>query len=156
MSRFGRFIRALGQIFLVMAGIFLVGVALLYSAGTVSVYVHEKQPGGHRIWLPVPALAITQGIRFAPHKDLRDATRELRPYLPAIRAASLELARCPDTRFVEVQDADDHVTISKQGSLMVIDVDSSDATVHVSFPIEMVPALAERLNDQLGDGHGTI
>jgi hypothetical protein len=156
MSRMGRFFRALGRILLVMAGFFLVGVALLYSQGAVSVYVHEKQPGGHTIWVPVPALAVTQGIRFVPQKDLGNGTRELRPYLPAIRIATEELARCPDTRFVEVQDADDHVVISKQGNLLLIDVDSSDATVHVSFPIDLVPAVAEQLNNQLGEPQGTI
>ena len=156
MSRLGRFFRALGKILLVMAGFFLVGVALLYSQGAVSVSVHEKQPGGHTIWVPVPALAVTQGIRFVPRKDLRNATRELRPYLPAIRIATEELARCPDTRFVEVQDAEDHVVISKQGGLLVIDVDSNDATVHVSFPIEVVPAVAERLGDGVDEPNGTI
>jgi hypothetical protein len=149
------FLRATGRALLVLAGVFAVGLAALYSAGTVYVYVHEKRPGGHRLWLPIPALAVTEGIRLAPEKDLRKETRSWQPYLPAIGIASQALERCADTRLIEVEDASDHVLIQTRGSRLVIDVDSKDATVPVSFPLRMAGAVAEELRQQ-GGTSGTI
>ncbi len=144
------FFHTVGRILLIMAAGLVITVALLYSAGTLNIYVHEKGPGGHRIWLPIPALAVPAALWIAPRRKLSEATRNVQPYLPAIRMATEDLARCPDAKLVEVEDATDHVLISKQGGRLVIDVDSSDATVHVSFPIRMAGAVASELSRPRG------
>ena len=90
------------RILLVMVGVALFTGLVAYSEGAVMVYVHEKKPEGHRIWVPVPALLVDLGVRFVPEERLQDALRDLRPWLPAIEAASHELKRCPDGLLVEV------------------------------------------------------
>ncbi|HLW78374.1 MAG TPA: hypothetical protein VKU44_02145, partial [Terriglobia bacterium] len=76
-----------------------------YSEGAVMVSVQERKPEGNgtHIWLPVPALLVEVGMRFVPREQLRDASAQIRPWLPAIRAASTELERCPDVTLVEVE-----------------------------------------------------
>ncbi len=132
----------------ILLGIF--GAVLLmglvaYSEGAVTVYVREKQPQGARIWLPVPALLVEVGMRFAPPAKLREASTQIRPWLPAIEAASNELARCPDATLVEVKNATEHVLIAKQGDILRIEVDDDNDTVHVSVPVEFVNSLARDL-----------
>ena len=133
------------RILLGIFGIVLLTGLVAYSEGAVTVYVREKQPQGTRIWLPVPALLVEVGMRFAPTDKLREASVEIRPWLPAIEAASKELARCPDATLVEVRNATEHVLISKQGDTLRIDVDDDNDTVHVSVPVEFVNSLARDL-----------
>lgn len=123
----------------------LAGLAV-YSAGSVTVYVHEKKPDGHRIWLPVPAVLVDLGVRMVPDRKLKKVSSKLRPWLPAIEAASRELARCPDGPFVEVMNPNERVTIVKRGDSLVIDVDSQTETVHVSVPIRVLASVAQRLD----------
>jgi hypothetical protein len=131
---------------LVMAGMALFLALVAYSEGAVMVYVHQK-PHGARIFVPVPALLVTQGLRFVPQRDLDAACRDLHQWLPAIKAASHELRREPDGVLVEVRDRAEHVLISKRGDDLVIDVDDPDETVHLSLPLEAFSSLAERLTD---------
>jgi hypothetical protein len=138
------------RILLVVVGVVLLTGLVAYSEGAVMVYVHEKKPEGHRLWVPVPALLVNLGVRFVPDERLRDALRDLRPWLPAIEAASHELERCPDGLLVEVQDRTDHVMVSKGGDVLRVDVDSETDTVHVSVPISLIESLAETLNTSDG------
>ena len=133
------------RILLGIFGIVLLMGLVAYSEGAVTVYVREKQPQGTRIWLPVPALLVELGMMFAPPAKLREASTQIRPWLPAIEAASHELARCPDATLVEVKNATEHVLISKQADILWIDVDDDNDTVHVSVPIGFVSALARDL-----------
>jgi len=121
-----------------------------YSEGAVIVYVHEKKPEGHRIWVPAPALLVDLGVRFVPEERLRDALQDLRPWLPAIEAAGHELERSPDGLLVEVKDRTDHVMVSKGGDVLRVDVDSETETVHVSVPISLIESVAERLGTSGG------
>jgi len=138
------------RILLVMVGIALFVGLVAYSEGAVMVYVHEKQPEGHRIWVPVPALLVDLGVRFVPEERLRDALRDLRPWLPAIEAASHELTRCPDGLLVEVKDRTNYVMVSKDGDVLRVDVDSETDTVHVSVPISLIESVTERLGTSGG------
>ena len=138
------------RILLVMVGIALLTGLVAYSEGAVMVYVHEKKPEGHLIWVPVPALLVDLGVRFVPEERLQDALRDLRPWLPAIEAASHELERCPDGLLVEVKDRTDHVMVSKGGDVLRVDVDSETDTVHVSVPISLIESVAARLDTSDG------
>lgn len=131
-------------VYSVLAAVLLLGL-VVYSEGAVTVYVHEKAPQDTRIWLPVPALLVEAGLRFVPDDKLREASREIRPWLPAIEAASLELGRCPDVTLVEVKNRTEHVLISKQGDTLRIDVEDGTDTVHVALPVDLVNSLAHRL-----------
>ena len=129
---------------LVLGGVVVAGAAV-YQAGAVRVSVDEKSPDGHHIHLIAPAAAVPIGRRFVPDHALRHAASEVRPWLPAIEIAVTELEKYRDFTLVEVDDAQDHVKIRKLGQTMVIDVDSADATVHVSFPLRSVMSALHRI-----------
>jgi len=138
------------RILLVIVGVALLTGLVAYSQGAVIVYVHEKKPEGHRIWVLAPALLVDLGVRFVPEERLRDALQDLRPWLPAIEAAGHELERSPDGLLVEVKDRTDHVMVSKGGDVLRVDVDSETETVHVSVPISLIESVAERLGTSGG------
>jgi hypothetical protein len=144
-----RFFRIVGLAVLCIVGSLTAIVAVAYSMGTVTVSVHEKKPGGARVYVPVPAVVIPVVMRLAPAEDLADAAAQVRPWLPAIKVASEELTRCPDTTLVEAISPAEQVTITKAGDSMVVDVDSAEERVHVSVPLEaayMVASQLERLD----------
>jgi len=128
---------ALGTV--VLAGAYVV------HEGAVRIAVDEQAPGGTHIHLLLPAALVPVGMKFVPDQKLREATAQARPWLPAIRAASQELARLPDSDLVEVRDAEQHVSISKRGALLVIDVQSTRESVHVSVPLHTVEEVAREV-----------
>ncbi len=139
-----RFFRIVGVALLCIMGSLAVLVAIAYSMGTVTVSVHEKKPDGQHIYVPVPAVVIPLGMRLAPPEDMADTAAEIRPWLPALKVASEELARCPDTTLVEVTSPEDKVRIAKSGDSIVIDVDSPEENVHVSVPLETAYRVASQ------------
>ncbi len=139
------FWRIVGLTLLALVAMLALLVTLAYAAGTVDVKVHEKQANGTRLHLILPAGLITWGVRLAPASELSKAGKEVRPWLPAIRVASRELARCPDATLVDVRDRNETVRIAKRGGYLVIDVDDAEDTVHVSLPLSTVAAVADAL-----------
>ena len=132
----------------VMAG--MLGTTALAGAyvvheGAVRVAVDEQKPGGTHLHLIVPAAAVPLCLKIVPDEKLREASAEARPWLPAIRVASAELARLPDTELVEVRDGEEHVRIAKRGALLLIDVQSPDEKIHVSFPLKTVDQVCRQL-----------
>ena len=119
-------------------------VAIAYSMGTVNISVQEKSADGTHLHMLLPAPAVTLGLRFVPARDLAGGSAELRPWLPAIRAASQELALTEDATLVEVRDADETVTVAKRGRNLVIDVNDAEDQVHVSVPLKTLGAVAEK------------
>ena len=119
--------------------------ALVYSTGMARVEVREKTLNGHHIRLFVPAVVVPIAVRLVPKAKLRDASRDLQAWLPAIKVASEELSRCPDGPLVEVDSRREHVRIAKRGDALVIDVDSERDTVHISFPLRAVAYTASQL-----------
>lgn len=126
-------------------GVIVLGGAVVYNAGAVRVSVQEKTPDGEHFRLVLPAAVVPVALRFIPEEKLRDASVKLRPWLPAIKIASEELARCPDGPLVLVDGPDEKVSIAKLGGSLVIDVDSSAESVHVSFPLKTLASAAEEL-----------
>ncbi|HEV2176696.1 MAG TPA: hypothetical protein VGW33_05800 [Terriglobia bacterium] len=139
------FWKTCGLVLLVMAAMLALMAAIAYSMGIVDVSVQEKGPDGTHVHLLVPAPAVTLGLRFVPAGDLSEGSSELRPWMPAIRAASKELARTEDATLVDVRDADQTVTISKRGGSLVIDVNSAEDVVHVSVPLSTLATVAEKV-----------
>jgi hypothetical protein len=120
--------------------------AAVYQAGAVRVSIDEKTPEGHHIHFIAPAAVVPIGLKFVPNDALREASSEVRPWLPAIEIAVTELEKYRDFTLVEVDDAQDHVRIRKLGQTMVIDVDSTDARVHVSFPLRTAMSALRRID----------
>jgi hypothetical protein len=117
-------------------GVLVVGGVLVYNEGAVRVDVREKTGDRQHIHLIVPAVLLPVAVRLVPRAKLHDARHEIRPWLPTIKAASAELARCPDGPLVEVDSRREHVRIHKLGMSLFIAVDSDEETVLVSFPLE--------------------
>jgi hypothetical protein len=118
-------------------GMLVVGGVLVYNEGAVRVDVREKARDGKHIYLVVPAVVLPAAARLVPRDKLKDARRNIGPWLPTIKVASKELARCSDGPLVEVDSHRDHVRIHKQDRSLFIDVDSEEETVQVSFPLEV-------------------
>lgn len=135
----------LGKVMLGLAGTTALAGAYLVQQGTVRVSVDEHRANGRHVHLLVPAALVPMGMRFVPEENLLDAARQARPFLPTIRVASAELARLPDCDLVEVQDVNKYVKITKRGGSLVIDVQSPEETVHVSFPLRLADRIAAQL-----------
>jgi hypothetical protein len=116
--------------------ILVAGGVFVYSEGAVRVDVREKTRDGEHTHLVVPAAILPVAARLVPRNKLKDARREIGPWLPTIKVASEVLARCPDGPLVEVDSNREHVRIYKQGDSLFVYVDSEEETVHVSFPLE--------------------
>ena len=116
-------------VFTVLAG------ALVFSLGTVRVEVRSKAPGGEHIHIIAPAVLLPVGAMLVPADKIRQASRDIRPWLPTIQAATEELLRTPDATLVQVDNRREHVRIDKVGENLVIDVDDQGETVHVSVPL---------------------
>jgi hypothetical protein len=129
-------------------GLLVVGGAFVYNEGAVRVDVREKARDGQHIYLVLPAAILPVAARLIPKNKLRDAPREIGPWLPTIKVASEELARCPDGPLVEVDSNREHVRIYKQGRSLFIDVDSEEEAVHVSFPLQAAADTVSQLARQ--------
>ena len=117
-------------------GVFTAGAVIVCSEGAVRVDVREKSGDGKHVHLILPAAIAPVAAFMIPRARLRDARDQIRPWLPTIKAASVELERCADGPLVEVDNRHEHVRIFKLHGSVFIDVDSDEETVHVSFPLE--------------------
>ena len=121
------------------------GAVMTYNAGSIRVSVEEKKPGGDHVHIIVPAILVPAAMGMVPSKELGKHAKEIRPWLPAIRAACKELERTPDVVLVEVTDPNEHVTITKRGGAIHIDVVDPGENVHVVVPLGTIQSVAERL-----------
>lgn len=135
----------LGKIALGFAGTALAGAGLLCSQGLIEVNVVQKQPQGHHIHVVAPALLLTIGTHFAPKERIAEASTEIQPWLPTIRATLAQLRECDDIAFVEVREPGQQVRVAKSGGSIVVDVESEDESVHVSAPIRAMSSALEEL-----------
>jgi hypothetical protein len=113
----------------------MVAGAALSSEGFMAIRVHEKQANGTHVNLIIPAAVVPATLHFVPRQKLKDAGRDIRPYLPIIDAAIPALEDTPDGVLVEVRDPNEHVLIQKIGGSIVIDVNDHNDIVHVSVPL---------------------
>jgi len=135
---FGRF--ALG-----FAGAALIGTGVLCSEGLVRVEVVQKAPESHHIYVVAPALLVPVGLHFAPRENLAEASREIRLWLPTIRAALDTLGESDDITLVEVRQPGEEVHVAKFGGSFVVDFHDTENEVHVSMPIRAISSAIEEL-----------
>jgi len=135
----------LGKIVLGIAGTAVGGVGLLCSEGMIQVKVFEKRAEGHHIRVIAPALLLPIGMHFAPKDSISEASSEIQPWLPTIRAALAQLRECDDFAFVEVNEPGRQVRVAKSGGSLVVDVNSEEESVRVSAPIRAMSSAVEEL-----------
>jgi hypothetical protein len=119
--------------------------SVVMSEGLVHVRVNDKRPDGTHLSLIVPGVLAPTAVFCVPSRHLQEASEQLRPWMPAIRAAVGELKDERDMTFVEVVQADQHVRVSKSGGSVIVDVDSPEETVHVSAPLRAIGSTIEQL-----------
>jgi hypothetical protein len=137
----------LGKIALGLTGTMLAGVGMICGEGIIEVNVVEKQPESHHIFVVAPAMLVPIATHFIPREKLGEASQQLRPYMPTIRAALDQLRDSDDFILVDVKEPDEHVEIQKLGGSLVIDVKDRDETVHVSTPVRAISSTLEQLAD---------
>jgi hypothetical protein len=123
----------------------LIGGAVLFHQGAITVNVKEKRPEGDRVYVIAPATLATWGVKLIPDKHFPRLPEEARHALPAATAALQELDRLPDFVLVEVENAREYVRVEKVGDKLVFDVDSDREEVHISVPIRAARATVEEL-----------
>ncbi|MGH9733958.1 MAG: hypothetical protein ACRD8A_05145 [Candidatus Acidiferrales bacterium] len=128
----------LAKVGLVMAGTAFVGAGLLCSDGFVNVNVEQKQADGHHIHVIAPAVLGPIAARCIPARNLDDAARQIRPWLPLIDTTLDALRQTDDIVLVEASERDQHVKVRKVGGSVIVDVDDPNETVHVSVPLRAV------------------
>lgn len=135
----------MGKILLGLTGTAVAGVGVLCSEGLVEVNVVERQPEQHHVFVIAPALLMPIALHFVPKGQLGEASHELRPWLPTVRAAMQELRRTDDVKLVEVKEPGQHVVVKKEGGSIVVDVEDGNDTVHVSTPIRAIESSIEEI-----------
>ncbi len=129
------------------SSIALAGVYVVHE-GAVRIQVDKQGAKGSHLRLRVPAALVPAGMMFVPEAKMREAAVRAGPWLPAVRAATEELARQPDCDLLEVRGAEEHVHIAKRGALLVVDVESPRETVHVWVPLKTVDEVARKLESR--------
>lgn len=117
--------------------------------GFVHVSVDEHFPGGSHVHVIAPAALIPMAVHFVPQNRLEDASQHAEEWLPAVRVLTKELQKFPDTDFVEVRDARQHVQIRTRGGKLLIDVEDPGQTVHVAVPLATIDDLSRELAAKL-------
>jgi hypothetical protein len=135
----------LGKFALGLAGAALIGTGVLCSEGLIRVEVVQKAPESHHIYVVGPALLVPIGVHFAPRENIAEASREIRPWLPTIRAALTTLGESDDITLVEVRQPGEEVHIAKIGGSIIMDVHDAENEVHVSTPIRAISSAIEEL-----------
>lgn len=135
----------LGKIVLGAAGAFVVSAGVLCSEGFVRVDVREARPGAHHILIVAPAMLAPIGLHFVPQEKLGDASQQIRPWMPAVRAGIAELAKQDEMTIVEVSERDEHVLVRKEGGDIVVNVTDPDESVYVRAPIRAISSSLEEI-----------
>ncbi len=145
----------LGKIALTLTGTMLAGVGVICSEGMIEVNVVEKSPEVHHVYVIAPAMLAPIAVHFIPGDKLGDASRQLGPYMPEIRAALGQLRDTEDFVLVDVKDREQHVEVQKIGGDLIVDVHDANETVHVSTPIRAIASTIEQLAEKRGETETT-
>lgn len=115
----------------------LIGGAVLFSEGAITVNVKEKKADGHRVFVLAPAAVVPWAIALAPEKHVRfdQLPEEARAMLPALAGAADKLEEMDDFVLVEVQSPREQVKVEKKDGSIVVNVDSENETVYVTVPL---------------------
>jgi len=122
--------------------------SIALSEGLVHVRVYEKRAQGTHLSLIVPGVLAPAAIFCVPSRHLQQASEQIRPWMPAIRAAVDELKDERDMTFVEVVQEGQRVRVSKSGGSVIVDVDDPNETVHVSTPLRAIGSTLEELSSK--------
>jgi hypothetical protein len=135
----------LAKVGLGVVGTLAVAGAYTFREGLIRVDVDEYRDGGSHVHVWAPAAAVPMVMQFVPQRHFAKAARDVREWMPVIEAATRELERLPDAKFVEVQDGNEHVMVSTQGGALKIDVTDRDEDVHVLVPLATIKDVTDQI-----------
>jgi hypothetical protein len=140
----------LGKLALGVGSTVVLAGAWLVSDGLVRVSVNctQDEARANHINVIVPAALLPAALHFVPDRTLHGALDRARPWMPAAQTACEELAKLPDTELVEVHNARENVRVATHDGRLVIDVESTRETVHVSFPLRTAWKLAREIQER--------
>lgn len=125
----------LGKLALGAGSVALLAGGILCSEGFVKVDVHETQPEAHHVYIVAPALLAPMAAHLVPKVKLQEASAQMRPWMPVIRAAIASLRDESDMTLVDITDQQQHVVVKKYGGNVVVDIVDEGNNVHVSVPL---------------------
>lgn len=132
---------------LLMAATVATAAVALYGAGSIAVEVHEDH--GNQFSVRIPAAIANLALTLVPERVVDEAldevTTEIEPYVPAIRDAWSRLGDSGDFVLVEVNGADEHVSIRKVDNRLLITVGDHDNHVEVALPLKTIGKILHRL-----------
>jgi hypothetical protein len=128
----------LAKIGLGFAGAVALTGAYAFREGVMRVDVDEHRANGEHVHMWMPAAAVPMVLHFVPQRYLQDAGHDARKWMPLAQTVAHELAKLPDSTFVEVKDGEQHVLISTQNGAIKIDVTDPQETVHVACPLSTI------------------
>lgn len=128
-----------------IGGLFAVAGAYVFHEGVIRVDVDENYLDGSHVHVWVPATVVPIGLAVVPRSKLQKAACEARPFLPVLRELSKELKKYPDAELVDVRDSGEHVRVAVRGGRLSIDAVDHGDNIHVSFPVETISDVADRL-----------
>ena len=124
------------------------GLALaitVHRSGMVAVDVQASGPGGCDIrGLRVPGFLVGTALEFIPNRVFAEAADEMREAGPVLREVCRTLRGAPDGCLVEITGADQHVSVTKHGGDLVVDVQDEEQSVHVVMPLRTLERMARR------------
>jgi hypothetical protein len=120
-----------------LASVPLALTAAVAGTGIVVVDVEELGPGGHRIVVPVPLLAIRTAAALIPSQDAHLELGEASRHLGVARGVLQALAEAPDGELVRVEEPEEQVVIVKEGGLLRVHVHGRGEDVTVSVPLAL-------------------
>ncbi len=132
----------------------LVVVITIFSMDWFIVSVHESDADGARIWIPIPMAAIRLAVWAVPDNIFDEAETdvpEFAEYQDVFRAMIDELEKMPDAVLVEVTEGSEHVVISKQADVFVIDVKDDEEEVSVRVPVASLRYIADAYDGRRSD-----
>lgn len=124
----------------------LAGAYTLHE-GVIRVDVDENYAGGNHIHLWVPATVVPAAMHVVPRHKLQEATHQAEPFLPILHQLSKELPHYPNTVFVDVQDATEHVRVMTVNGKLCVDATEKDQRVHVVVPLATLRDVADNLEE---------
>src|SRR5579871_1486407 len=116
-----------------------------FHDGIASVQVDDNHGTHVHIW--APAAIVPMAMHVVPTRELHKFPHEAQQAIPMLRVLTRELAKYPDTEFVEVRDSETHVSVRTVGSKVVVDVVDPENKVHVVCPLAMIQEVVESLGN---------
>jgi hypothetical protein len=117
----------------------------VFHEGVIRVDVDEIRGQGSHVHVWVPATVVPAGLYVVPRHDLERVAAQARPILPALRQLAKELKKYPNAELVDVRQDSEHVHIAVRDGRLYIDAVSDSNNIHVSFPVETISDVADRL-----------